>query len=51
MEKQILSTEKAMDHKEISYPKPDGVLSFDRLTNVSFSMTNHEEAQPPHLKQ
>ena len=44
------STEKAKDHKEISYPKPDGVLSFDRLTNVSFSMTNHEEAQPPHLR-
>jgi electron-transferring-flavoprotein dehydrogenase len=44
------STEKAKDHTEISYPKPDGVLSFDRLTNVSFSMTNHEEAQPPHLR-
>ena len=44
------STEEAKDHKEISYPKPDGVLSFDRLTNVSFSMTNHEESQPPHLK-
>ena len=38
------STEKAKEHKEISYPKPDCVLSFDRLTNVSFSMTNHEEA-------
>ena len=44
------STEIANDHTEISYPKPDGVLSFDRLTNVSFSMTNHEEAQPPHLR-
>ena len=44
------STEEAKDHKEILYPKPDGVLSFDRLTNVSFSMTNHEEAQPPHLR-
>ena len=44
------STEKAKDHKEISYPKPDGLLSFDRLTNVSFSMTNHEESQPPHLQ-
>ena len=44
------STEEAKDHKEIFYPKPDGVLSFDRLTNVSFSMTNHEEAQPPHLR-
>tara|TARA_B100000963_G_scaffold311809_1_gene288919 strand:+ start:77 stop:706 length:630 start_codon:yes stop_codon:yes gene_type:complete len=44
------STEKAKDHKEIFYTKPDGVLSFDRLTNVSFSMTNHEESQPTHLK-
>ncbi|MFT4620712.1 MAG: electron-transferring-flavoprotein dehydrogenase [Sulfitobacter sp.] len=34
---------------EIKYPKPDGKLSFDRLTNVSFSMTNHEEGQPAHL--
>ena len=34
----------------IDYPKPDGVLSFDRLTNVSFAMTNHEESQPPHLQ-
>jgi hypothetical protein len=36
-------------HAPIDYPKPDGVLSFDRLTNVSFSMTNHEESQPAHL--
>jgi len=43
------STEPAAAHKEISYPKPDGTLSFDRLTNVSFSMTNHEESQPAHL--
>ncbi len=35
--------------KPIEYPKPDGVLSFDRLTNVSFSATNHEEDQPIHL--
>ncbi|MGB0904584.1 MAG: electron transfer flavoprotein-ubiquinone oxidoreductase, partial [Mangrovicoccus sp.] len=34
----------------IDYPKPDGVLSFDRLTNVSFAFTNHEESQPAHLK-
>ncbi len=33
----------------IDYPKPDGVLTFDRLTNVSFSATNHEENQPVHL--
>ncbi len=43
------ATEKASKHKAISYPKPDGKLSFDRLTNVSFSMTNHAEGQPPHL--
>ncbi len=43
------ATEPADKHKEISYPKPDGKLSFDRLTNVSFSMTNHEESQPAHL--
>jgi electron-transferring-flavoprotein dehydrogenase len=34
----------------IAYPKPDGVLTFDRLTNVSFSATNHEEDQPIHLR-
>ncbi len=34
----------------INYPKPDGVLSFDRLTNVAFSATNHEEDEPVHLK-
>ncbi len=44
------STEKAADHKVIDYPKPDGKLSFDRLTNVSFSFTNHEESQPAHLQ-
>ena len=44
------STGKAADYKPIDYPKPDGVLSFDRLTNVAFSFTNHEESQPAHLK-
>ncbi|WP_306112276.1 MULTISPECIES: electron transfer flavoprotein-ubiquinone oxidoreductase [Roseovarius] len=44
------ATEEASKHAEIDYPKPDGKLSFDRLTNVSFSMTNHEESQPAHLK-
>ncbi|WP_333712004.1 electron transfer flavoprotein-ubiquinone oxidoreductase [Yoonia sp.] len=44
------ATEAASKHKEIHYPKPDGVLSFDRLTNVSFSFTNHEESQPAHLQ-
>ncbi len=43
------STEPADQHKPIEYPKPDGKLSFDRLTNVSFSATNHEESQPAHL--
>ena len=37
-------------YKTIDYPKPDGILSFDRLTNVSFSATNHGEEQPSHLK-
>ncbi|GAB1379509.1 electron transfer flavoprotein-ubiquinone oxidoreductase [Pararhodobacter aggregans] len=44
------ATGEAKDFKPIDYPKPDGVLSFDRLTNVSFSFTNHEESQPAHLK-
>jgi len=44
------ATGKAAKFEPIDYPRPDGVLSFDRLTNVSFSMTNHEESQPAHLK-
>jgi len=44
------ATGKAKDFKKIDYPKPDGKLSFDRLTNVAFSFTNHDEAQPAHLK-
>ncbi len=44
------ATEPAAQHAEITYPKPDGKLSFDRLTNVAFSMTNHEESQPTHLQ-
>ncbi len=44
------STGKAADYAPIEYPKPDGKLSFDRLTNVSFSATNHEEEQPCHLQ-
>ncbi|SDG61482.1 electron transfer flavoprotein-ubiquinone oxidoreductase [Sulfitobacter delicatus] len=43
------ATEPADKHKKIDYPKPDGKLSFDRLTNVAFSFTNHEESQPAHL--
>ncbi|MFC3181467.1 electron transfer flavoprotein-ubiquinone oxidoreductase [Cypionkella sinensis] len=44
------STGLAKDYQPIDYPKPDGVLSFDRLTNVAFSATNHDENQPAHLK-
>jgi electron-transferring-flavoprotein dehydrogenase len=35
--------------RKIDYPKPDGVLTFDRLTSVFLSNTNHEEDQPVHL--
>ena len=37
-------------YKPIVYPKPDGILSFDKLSSVFLSSTNHEEDQPPHLK-
>jgi electron-transferring-flavoprotein dehydrogenase len=37
------------DVQPIAYPKPDGKLTFDRLTSVSFSNTNHAEDQPVHL--
>ncbi|TPE43135.1 electron transfer flavoprotein-ubiquinone oxidoreductase, partial [Amaricoccus solimangrovi] len=43
------ATGRAERFEKIDYPKPDGVLSFDRLTNVSFSFTNHAEEQPCHL--
>jgi electron-transferring-flavoprotein dehydrogenase len=43
------ATELASKHSKIEYRKPDGTLSFDRLTNVAFSFTNHEESQPAHL--
>ncbi len=39
----------ASDCKPIAYPKPDGVLSFDKLSSVFLSSTNHEEDQPVHL--
>ena len=42
--------EPAAKHKPIDYPKPDGVLTFDRLSSVFLSNTNHEEDQPVHLK-
>ncbi len=41
---------RAQNTQPIAYPRPDGVLTFDRLTSVSFSGTNHEENQPVHLK-
>jgi len=43
------ATEPAKRHKPIDYPKPDGKLSFDRLTNIAFSGTNHDPDQPCHL--
>ncbi|WP_084417910.1 electron transfer flavoprotein-ubiquinone oxidoreductase [Henriciella litoralis] len=43
------SLEPAAKHKPIDYPKPDGKISFDKLTNVSFTNTNHAEDQPVHL--
>jgi electron-transferring-flavoprotein dehydrogenase len=42
--------EPASQHKPIAYPKSDGVLTFDRLSSVFLSGTNHEENQPVHLK-
>ncbi|MEO0819191.1 MAG: electron transfer flavoprotein-ubiquinone oxidoreductase [Pseudomonadota bacterium] len=44
------ATGRAKRFEPIEYPKPDGVLSFDRLTNVAYSFTNHEESQPAHLR-
>ncbi len=44
------STGLAKDYKPIVYPKPDGVLSFDKLSSVFLSNTNHDENQPAHLK-
>ena len=40
----------AAESTRISYPKPDGKLSFDKLSSVFLSNTNHEEEQPCHLK-
>ncbi|AOF90075.1 electron transfer flavoprotein-ubiquinone oxidoreductase [Sinorhizobium sp. RAC02] len=44
------SLEPAAKHNKIDYPKPDGVLTFDRLSSVFLSNTNHEEDQPIHLQ-
>ena len=39
----------AAQHQPIEYPKPDGSLTFDRLSSVFISNANHEENQPSHL--
>jgi len=43
------ATKPAAEMPKIAYPKPDGVLTFDRLSSVFLSNTNHEEDQPAHL--
>ena len=43
------SLAQASQSERIAYPKPDGVLSFDKLSSVFISNTNHEENQPAHL--
>jgi len=43
------STGLAKDYQPIVYPKPDGVFSFDKLSSVFLSSTNHDESQPAHL--
>jgi electron-transferring-flavoprotein dehydrogenase len=40
----------AKDMPKINYPKPDGIITFDKLSSVFLSNTNHEEDQPCHLK-
>jgi electron-transferring-flavoprotein dehydrogenase len=45
-----LHLDRASTAQRIAYPKPDGVVSFDRLSSVFISNTNHEVNQPPHLK-
>ncbi|WP_136248527.1 electron transfer flavoprotein-ubiquinone oxidoreductase [Halomonas borealis] len=42
--------EPAAQHEKIDYPKPDGVISFDKPSSVFLSNTNHEEEQPCHLR-
>ena len=45
-----LSLKKATECRPIAYPKPDGEVTFDRLSSVYLSGTNHEEDQPVHLR-
>ena len=44
------ATRPAADCAPIAYPRPDGTLTFDRLTNLSYSGVSHEEDQPVHLQ-
>ncbi len=44
------ATGRADMYPKIDYPKPDGVITFDKLTNVAYSYTNHAEDQPCHLQ-
>jgi len=43
------ATKPAANCKELEYPKPDGKLTFDLLSSVALTGTNHEADQPPHL--
>jgi electron-transferring-flavoprotein dehydrogenase len=45
-----LQLDRATEAKRINYPRPDGKITFDRLSSVFISNTNHEEDQPPHLR-
>ena len=45
-----LQLARASEARRIDYPRPDGKISFDRLSSVFISNTNHEEDQPPHLR-
>ena len=45
-----LSLKRASECRPIEYPKPDGKITFDRLSSVFISNTNHEENQPSHLR-
>ena len=45
-----LQLTRASEARHIDYPRPDGKITFDRLSSVFISNTNHEEDQPPHLR-
>jgi len=45
-----LQLTRASEARHIDYPRPDGKVTFDRLSSVFISNTNHEEDQPPHLR-